>query len=459
MKSIIFNTFLSLSLVLCMSAYGKENDKNGQWMVGFAETDITPLPGVEVPMAGYGYERYARGTYKPLKSQAVVFRDAKGHTGIFIAADVIAYDRVFVTAVRKTLRKKFGMPEKNIMLVASHTHWGPKVAIDGYFSTGAPNVWYTGWLEDQIVKIAGEALSALSPATVQYSSFDFREIACNRRLRVDGEMLMRPNPEGSFEGQTPVIHIIREAQPKNIIMVGYSSHVTGSGGIELWSPGYPGAMRDYIDAKLPYTKAVFIQGVGGDAKICYKDPETGEMVFSSDTTHSRQAGEALARAVLEHLKTGNFVNLKSKLACALSRGTLSFGEPWPKEEIDSVAYTENRNYLTWSARQAIVFPYAGEKFPYEVEVWEMGDELTIFGMEDEVCSPWGKVLRAMAKTPKAMVAGYANNTTCYIPNAEMIEEGGYEPVRSQKYQMPAPFSKKIDEEITAIVAKALDKLK
>jgi hypothetical protein len=327
--------------------------------------------------------------------------------------------------------------------------------MDGVFSTGTPNVWYDGWLEDRIINAVGKALADLSPAVVKYTSFDYREIACNRRLPVNGEVLMRPNPQGYFDGHTPVIFVTRQARPKNIVMVGYSSHVTGSGGIELWSSGYPGAMRDYINSRMPDTKAVFIQGVGGDAKICYKDEKTGKVVFSNDTTHSRLAGEALARTVLEHLKNGSLVNLKSELACALSTGTLSFGKRWPKEEIDSVAFTETRNYLTWSARQAIVYPYTGDQFPYEVLVWKLGDELTIFGMEDEVCSPWGKVMRDMAKTPYAMVAGYANNTTCYIPDAAMIEEGGYEAIRSQKYQLPAPFTKNIDTEIRDIAKKAL----
>ncbi len=457
MKSILFYYAFSFLLTISLNAFGQGNDPAGNWLVGFAETDITPLPGVEVPMAGFGYERYAKGTYKPLKTQTVAFKDVEGRLGVFIANDVIGFDRVFVTAIRKSLLKNFGIPADNVMLVASHTHWGPKIAMDGVFSTGTPNVWYDGWLEDQIIKVVGEALADLSPATVQYSSFDFREIACNRRLRVNGEILMRPNPEGSFDGQTPVIYIARKDRPQKIIMVGYSSHVTGSGGIELWSPGYPGAMRDYITAKLPDAKAVFIQGTGGDAKICYKD-DKGEIVFSNDTTHSRLAGEALAKAVLEHLEKGNFVNLKSKLACTLSSGTLSFGEPWPEEEVDSVAFTETRNYLTWSARQAIVYPYTRDKFPYEVQAWKLGGKLTIFGMEDEVCSPWGKVMRSIAKTPYAMVAGYANNNTCYIPDAGMIEEGGYEAIRSQKYQLPAPFTKNIDAEIKAIALEAVNAL-
>ena len=358
---------INLPLFIFYSFAYSQSTTADNWLVGFAETDITPLPGVEVQMSGYGVERYAHGTYKPLKSQVIALRDKNGNTAIFATNDIIAFDRIFVESIRRSLYNKHGIPKENIMLVASHTHWGPQVAIDNVFSAGGPNVWYTGWLEDKILEAADRALADLSSASIRYTSFDFRDIACNRRLNVDGEILMRPNPEGSFDGHTPIIHITRNKQPRQIIMVGYSSHVTGSGGIELWSPGYPGAMRDYISAKLPDAKAMFIQGVGGDAKISYEDPKTGKIMFSSDTTHSRQAGEALANIVLTHLKNNKFIKLDSRLNCTLKRGQLSYGKRWEKKEIEDAAFSDNRNYYSWAARQALTYPNTAESFSYEVQ--------------------------------------------------------------------------------------------
>jgi hypothetical protein len=266
---------------------------------------------------------------------------------------------------------------------------------------------------------------------------------------------MRPNPEGSFDGHTPLISIKRESHPRQILMVGYASHVTGSGAMGKWSPGYPGAMRNYLSNILPDTKAVFIQGCGGDAKITYKDAETGKVIFSADTIHSREAGEKLAKAVLAHIKSQKMTPVDNKLVCSLATGQLSYGKRWTQEEIENQAYGDNKSYLRWSARQALVYPNRSKSFRYDAQVWKLGNQLTLFSMEGEVCSPWGNVLRSMATTKQAMVAGYANNTTCYIPTGKMIDEGGYEPFRSQKFRLPGPFTKKIDEEIKGIVAKAL----
>ena len=152
-------------------------------------------------------------------------------------------------------------------------------------------------------------------------------------------------------------------------------------------------------------------------------------------------------------------SIDNKLACSLATGQLSYGQRWTQEEIEHQAYDgELNHYLTWSARQALAYPIMNESFRYDAQVWKLGNQLTIFGMEGEVCSPWGEILRSMSRTKQAMVAGYANNTSCYIPDNKMIKEGGYESFRSQQYTKPGPFTQNIEGEITTIVRKALKSL-
>ena len=92
-------------------------------------------------------------------------------------------------------------------------------------------------------------------------------------------------------------------------------------------------------------------------------------------------------------------------------------------------------------------------------MWKLGGKLTIFGMEGEICSPWGPMLRAMAPAERAMVIGYANSTSSYIPDRCIVAEGGYEGLTSQQaYALPAPFTENIESEIKQIVQKAIDDL-
>jgi len=321
-------------------------------------------------------------------------------------------------------------------------------------------VWYMGFMEDKILANVDAALANLSPGTIEYGWTNFRGIGCNRRLPREGKITWGPYPEGSFDGHTPILRIKRDQSPRQLLVVGHACHPTSSGKIEKWTPDYPGAMRDYLADKLPDTKGVFIQGCGGDAKVVHKDPETGKVVFSADPKRSEAAGQKLAKAVLAHLEKEPMVPLDGQLATSLATGQLSYGERWSREEIEREAYTgSKKRYYTWVARQFLALPDDSRSFRYDVQVWKLGNRLTVFAMEGEVCSPWGPMLRSMARTEQAMVVGYANNVDAYIPDKRIVREGGYEGGDAQKYFLPGPFTENIDSEIKQIVTKAIDAVK
>jgi hypothetical protein len=375
---------------------------------------------------------------------------------LLIAADIIGLDRVMVEAIRRGIARRHGIPGQQVLLAASHTHWGPATKLSGHFSCGAPNVWYLARLEKTVLTKVDEVLENLSPATIEYGAIDFRGIGCSRRFLVNGKIRWAPNTEGTFDGHTPILRIRREGSPAQLLIVGHACHPTSSGQIEQWSPDYPGAMRAHIAAQLPDTKAVFVQGCGGDAKIVHTDPKTGKLVFSADPSRAKSAGQKLAAAVLARLDEGKMTRLNARLRCSLATGTLSYGQRWSTEKLERQAYDGSRkNWLTWNARQFLANPIQSDAFRYDVQVWRVGEQLTILGMEGEICSPWGPVLRSMARTSDAMVIGYANSTTTYVPDARMIREGGYEVLTAQRYYKPAPFTERIDDEVRAIVADAL----
>jgi len=462
-------SLLSMVVIVFISLLNpivRGGEAGGQpWLVGYAEADITPAPG-QVQMSGFGRERYAEGALAPLLTQVIVVRDRENNTGVIICADILDFERVMVEAIRRSIRYKHNILPENIILTASHTHWGPAVRFRMSYSLGAPNVWYMGQLETRIIKSVDKAFENLSPAAIDYGWIDFREIGCNRRFPVNGKITWDPYKEGSFDGHTPILRIKRSAKPQQLLVVGHACHPTSSGPIQKWSPDYPGAMRDYLADKLTDTKAVFVQGCGGDAKIVHNDPETGKLVFSNHPEHARAAGEKLAAAVMKRLRKGRMISLEGKLACSLATGQISYGERWSREQIERQAYPEptkggqRSTWQTWAARQLLAMPDYSQSFRYDVQVWKLGNKLMIFGMEGEICSPWGPMLREMAPTEHSMVIGYANSTSSYIPDKRIVQEGGYEGLTSQQaYFLPAPFTININDEIKQIVKRAINAVK
>jgi len=406
------------------------------WQVGYAQADITPQPG-QCMMAGYGRERYAAGTLSPLMMQVLAIRDPKQHTALLITADILAFDRVTVEAIRHQIAKKHGIAAERIMFAASHTHWAPAVTMYISYAIGSPNVWYMAHLEESILAQVDKALQDFSPAVLEYTATDCRSVGFCRRLPVNGKITWGPYPQGSYDSHTPILRIMRNKSPRQIIAVGHACHPTSSGSIEKWSPDYPGAMRQTITEQLA---------------------ETGRLVFSASPERARQGGVKLAHAVLKHLAEGKKTVLTEPIACSLATGPLSFGKVWDRREIEDIAYNGSRkDYLTWTARQYLALPIEKESFRYDVQLWRFGRQLTIFGMEGEICSPWGPMLRAMARTEHSMVIGYANNTSAYIPDKRIVREGGYEGFSSHRvYFQPGPFTEAINQEVKAIAARALD---
>ena len=172
-------SFLSTAGVLLVGllvaiAPGAELDEQ-VWSVGYAAADITPAPR-QVQMSGFGRQRHADGMLAPLLTQAIVLRDHDNRTGVLITADVLDFDRVMVEAIRRAITHRHGIPAENIMLAASHTHWGPAVRFNMSYSLGGPNVWYMGLLEDKILANVAAAIEDLTAAVVEYGRIDFHEI-------------------------------------------------------------------------------------------------------------------------------------------------------------------------------------------------------------------------------------------------------------------------------------------
>ncbi len=430
---------------------------SANWEIGYAECDITPRPGHSF-MTGYGRDRICQGTHLPLGAQAVAIRDGAGSTAVLLAADVLSFDRPCIHALRHAVGEKHGVAPEAVAVCASHTHWGPAVNFSVSLSCGQINPWYLAELEDKLLGLVDDAMSSLVSGTVRYGALETR---IGHHRRAPGGLTWTPNPEGSYDAHTPVLRMGREGSPGEIVLVGHACHPTSSGGMDMWTPDYPGAMRDRIREALgEQSRGVFVMGCGGDAKVTHTDPDTGELVFSASVEAAHNAGVALADAALDCVKRDELEELTGELRCARAWGNLTMAEGWPVERVDEIATTGSRNsHETWWARQMMALPMQSRQFLYEAPAWRLGDALSILFLEGEVCSGLGPLARSLVQTPLAMAVGYANVTAAYIPTRQIVIEGGYEGDRSHRaYFLPAPFTEAVEDEFKAIVQKAVDAL-
>src|SRR5438552_11650138 len=87
--------------------------------VGFAERDITPDPGMEVP-GGYVKEREWK-IHDPCKVRAVVFDDGRTRVAL-VGIDALIVPRYFVLAARRIIHERCGILPDSVLIGASHSH-------------------------------------------------------------------------------------------------------------------------------------------------------------------------------------------------------------------------------------------------------------------------------------------------------------------------------------------------
>ncbi len=223
----------------------------GPLTAGAASADITPPRGC--PMAGYYSVRGAEGTHDPLLAKALVL-EKDGTKVALVALDLLSTTRGLVEESRTLIEKATGIPGKNVMISATHSHTGP-VLWDGspradILSDGSQIAKdYIKELPGKIAAAVKKAEEARKPAKVSFAAGKEDGLAFNRRFHMeDGSVGWNPGkknpkivrPAGPTDPSVPVVFIeTDEKQPKPIATyVNFAMHLDTVGGL-YYSADYP----------------------------------------------------------------------------------------------------------------------------------------------------------------------------------------------------------------------------
>src|SRR5262245_24657142 len=113
MRLLLVLTFASCSVFAATPAPAPTSNVKA----GFAERDITPPLGSEVP-GGYG-KSFARTFHDPCKVRVAVFDDGKKRVAL-VGTDTLIIPRKVVLDAREQIVKLCGIPADCVMIGASH---------------------------------------------------------------------------------------------------------------------------------------------------------------------------------------------------------------------------------------------------------------------------------------------------------------------------------------------------
>ncbi len=187
---------LAALTILVVAAVAPAAEPKAGFKAGFAERDITPELGMEMP-GGYG-KAYLRSFHDPCKVRAAVFDDGKSRVAL-VSVDGGFIFRGVVQAARDAIRRQCGIPPEAVLIGATHSHSsGPLGMVQpGQYDAAAPwvrtlayeksscaDAKYLDRVRQQIVAAVCQANQSRAASRCGVGKGIEAQVAFNRRQRM-----------------------------------------------------------------------------------------------------------------------------------------------------------------------------------------------------------------------------------------------------------------------------------
>lgn len=433
--------------------------------IGIAEIDITPPPGF--PMAGYYHERLADGLLDPLKAKAIVFRD-HDTAGALVVCDLIGIATDLSSTVRKRAAERIGIPAKNIVLAATHTHTAPDYMKELWLRLGneqqdSVRAEYIDRLIEDLVTVIEQANQSAKPSLLESGIIEQKvPISFNRRFVMrDGSVQTWQNFDnpnvvraaGPIDPQIAVLAIRDPEGKARAVLSNFALHLDTVGG-QKWSADYPFYLSKALQSHLG-DSVISLFGTGCCGDINHADPD------GTQRNNASFIGSSIANSIVSDLDT--LVALQNQDLKVLSRvvhlplqqatkvevdRSIQIVESVKKQEkVDFLhhvtaykklmldlfrhpsPYAQTANHITWGLSRSLAG--VGETIPVDVTVMTVGQEVAIVCLPGEVFVELGLAIKQASPYPTTLVIELSNTVeTIYIPHSAAYAGGSYEVTNS-----------------------------
>lgn len=361
------------------------SEKTCSVRVGHARVSITPCS--PVAMGGYSArgDRAFETVEDPLMADALFLEQGNVRV-VLVVADLIAIDEDWGNRVRTGIATELSMPANHVVVLATHTHFGPQTRLARMTETQ-----HQEWLESAVaamIDCASWAAGRTDECLLKIGTADVGALMYNRRLRrSDGTCctvyrLPLPEPDLEFGPVDSELTVLRFDNPSGkpvLLLTSVGIHpVVGGRDFYGISADYPGALRRAVEAVYG-VPCIFALGTAGNVVPLQRGEGQRERL-----------GRFLAGAACQAAETAE--------ASAVRLGVVN-------ERID--------------------LPAKAGPIPFEITTLHLGD-LGIVALPGEIFAETGLVLKQRSPFPKTLVLSLANQSTGYLPTRTAFWEGGYE---------------------------------
>ncbi|WP_207485278.1 hypothetical protein [Arenibaculum pallidiluteum] len=384
--------------------------------------DITPE--VPLPLAGYaGRGQEFTRVDAPLEANLAAFEGQDGAAVVLASVDTLFLD----DRLADMIARASGVPRRNLLLVASHTHNAPSLA---------PSVPRLGRFDDSYgAAVAGRIAGAIrrltdGPGVPVSARFGKRQIPINvnrrrpawtvdygavlrgRRPRCGRTVAMASWRRGIVDPDLRCIVFASGAGQVMAVLWSYCCHPAFyPSGLHV-SPDFPGAVREALR-----------DAFGRSCAVLYFPGFAGSAIPDIPFHMPRSARELLSRALPFNPGLRSFTPaayaawtrelVRAAVACAEEAGERALAS----------------GVVRRSAASAEVFlpkaPAAGPGIRLEAARIDFGDGLAVVAVNGEMIGEWAPLLgRLLPDT--GLATGYLAGPCLYVPTDDAVAAGGYE---------------------------------
>jgi len=421
------------------------------WKAGFGSAIITPEKFMW--LSGYGGRTApADGKETDLWVKAAVLQAPRGGKLGLVTLDLVGIDRGISQAACKLIQEKYKLPREAVALSVSHTHCGPVVGTNlrtMYFLDDEQAKLvdeYAAKLPGLILKAVDAANANLEPMKLT-SGVGTAGFAVNRRTNKEAEvpaLKAKGGLKGPVDHDVPVLAAYDAKGRLKGVVFGYACHATVMG-YQKWSGDYPGFTMIELEQAHPGAIAMFWAGCGADQNPLPRRTVELAKGYGKQLATAVDAVLAKPMAPIAPNCSANYKEIELPLAEVPSREALV------KDSMSSEKFVASRaKMLLGKLKDGSKIP---DSYPYPVQVWRLGKDLTLVSLGGEVVVDYSLRLKKELG-PGLWVMGYANDVMAYIPSARVLKEGGYEGGGAMViYGLPSVWGPKVEELIVEEVAR------
>ena len=389
---------------------------------------------------------------------------------LVLAVDTLGFGVAEIAELEAVIGRATGIPPTRILITSSHSHSAPILCPVDLFGGFSP---YFDGLCDRVGALANDLLSRLEPAMLSFgkSSCDFN--VNRRRITPEGTAVSGPNPDGVVDKSVPILACHNADGSLIGMFFSYCCHPTILLGPKV-SGDYPGQAQLALETRHRQSVALYLPGMFGNVRPNLSEEGRFRKGTPLDAMH---CGSMLADAVDDALKVGKPISVNTIDTRRLKR-PLPLDKPPSRQTLDEIAaqavksaqaseeekagrsayYAGNQLAMRQWVQQ-VRLEQAEHRVPttvdYDFSRWDIGDVhwITFSG---EFFLEYGLYAQSLLGTDRTFTLGYTQGCQTYVPTAQALAEGGYEPNAYKRWCQSAPFAPEVEEAVKAVIRELIN---